>query len=303
MKRAAPENARYAWYAAAALAVSGWLLSSAPAALGQPDQTMATPDEPDNPRVRVATARGEFQVELYREAAPASVEWFLTLAGQQDAVMDNGAEPSADSASEGMPAPVSHYAGQHFDRILPGVLIQSSGPLDSELPESLAARAPAPEINAALLGLDQQPLLEADGGLHSWLNITGRRQFEDRILTPLYREMGITDRETLAARSDEVTQRLQESTVADAYRWQGYRYDEQLLSRPPRTGSVLLLAATPQRSSAAIAVTLTDTYWLRGQHTVIGQVVDGMSVVRALGSQPRRGTPPATIYRIETDRQ
>jgi cyclophilin family peptidyl-prolyl cis-trans isomerase len=147
----------------------------------------------------------------------------------------------------------------------------------------------------------QQPLLDADGNVHPWLNITDRQQFEQRILTPLYREMDITGREVLADRSDEVTRRLQDSTVADVYRRRGYRYDGALPSRPPRIGSLLLLSVTPERSSATIAVTLTDARWLRGQHTVIGQVVDGMPVVRALGSQPRRGTPPATIYRIETE--
>lgn len=275
MNCATPDTERPSVLAAAALLCA--LLLTAPLALGQPDAARDAMDDPDNPLVRIDTARGEFLVELYPEAAPDSVEWFLSVAGEED-----------------------HYAGQSFDRILPGVLIQSSGPVNDELPAPLAAQAPAPELNAALLGLDNQPLLEADGSLHSWLNITDRQQFEDRILVPLYREMGITDREALAARSDEVTGRLRNSTVADAYRRQGYRYDDELPSRPPRTGSLLLLAESPERSSATIAVTLTETHWLRGQHTVIGQVVDGMPVVRALGSEPRRSTPPATIYRIET---
>lgn len=271
------------------------LLLTAPAALAQPGtaRARAAMEDPANPLVRMDTARGEFFVELYPEAAPASVEWFLAVAGQ------SGEGVEADAGLDADETPVSHYAGQSFDRILPGVLIQSSGPSNADLPAALTAGAPVPEINATILGLEQQPLFEADGSVHAWLNITDRQQFERRILTPLYRELGISDREALTARSDEVTERLQDSTVADAYRRQGYHHNQELPSRPPRTGSLLLLAATPERSSATIAVTLTDTHWLRGQHTVIGQVVDGMPVVRALGSQPRQGTPPATIYRIE----
>ncbi|MEX1198321.1 MAG: peptidylprolyl isomerase [Pseudohongiellaceae bacterium] len=274
MNCAVPEADRPGPFFRAAVAMC-YALLLAPMAQAQPDAVRDAMDDPANPLVRVDTARGQFTVELYPEAAPASVEWFLAVA--------------------------ESYAGQTFSRILPGVLIQSSGPANNELPAPLADRAPAPEVNATILGLEQQPLLNPDGSLHAWLNITDRQQLEERILTPLYRDMGIPDREALAVRSDEVTERLQNSTVADAYRRQGYRFDDELPSRPPRSGSVLLLAESPERSSPTIAVTLTEAHWLRGQHTVIGQVVDGMSVVRVLGSQPRRSTPPATIYRIETD--
>ncbi|MGM0634153.1 MAG: peptidylprolyl isomerase [Pseudomonadota bacterium] len=250
------------------------LLAAAPAsAQTLLDRARADMSDPGNPLLRISTARGEFHVELYPEAAPESVEWFRSL----------------------MP----HYAGLTFDHIVPGVLIRSSGPGMQELPSSLASAAPAPEINAGQLGLEQQPLMDDTGRVHDWMNLAGRQQFEEEVLVPLYRELDIRDRQSLEERSDEVAARLRDSSLAEAYRRQGYVYDEDMATRPPRAGSVLLLAATPERSSARIAVTLTDTPWLRGRHTVIGQVVGSQSVVRVLGSEPRRGSPPAVIYRIE----
>lgn len=257
----------------AALTVFLILLALLPAAPASAqtllDRARAEMSDPDNPLLRISTARGEFHVELYPEAAPESVEWFRSV----------------------MP----HYSGQTFDHIVPGVLVRSSG----TLPEELTSTAPAPEINAGMLGLEQQPLMDDTGRVHDWMNLADRQQFEAEVLMPLYHELDIRDRQSLEERSDEVAARLRDSSLADAYRRLGYVYDENMATRPPRAGSVLLLAATPERSSAHIAVTLTDTPWLRGRHTVIGQVVGSQSVVRVLGSEPRRGSPPAVIYRIE----
>ena len=268
-------------YPAGTIRVAAWLtllvvalMAALPAtAQTRLERARAAMSDPANPLVRISTARGEFHVELYPEAAPQSVNWFRAL--------------------------MSEYAGQTFDHIVPGVLFRSSGPLTDELPPSLAAQAPRPEINAGLLGLEQQPLMDDSGRVHAWMNLADRQQFEQEVLMPLYRELGISDASRLDGRIDEVAGRLRDSSLADAYRRMGYVYDEDTATRPPRAGSVLLLAATPQRSSARLAVTLTDTPWLRGRHTVIGQVVEGMSVVRVLGSEPRSSSPPAVIYRIE----
>lgn len=292
MNCAVPERGQSVCHAMLACLIGLALLCPLPtAAQDQLQRARADMTDPDHPLLRISTARGAFFVELFPESAPASVDWFLALTGERDGTGNNGGRD--------LPDPVDQYAGLTFNRILPGILIQSNGPEEDELPDTLADAAPPPEINAVMLGLEQQPLLDPRGTVNPWMNIRDRSHFEQAVLAPLYRQMGIDGRSALEARRDEVVGTLRDSTVADAYQRQGYQYDDQLPSRAPRTGSLLLLAATPQRSSGRIAITLTDAPWLRGKHTVIGEVVGSMAVVRALGSEPRPGSSPAIIYGVE----
>ena len=60
--------------------------------------------------------------------------------------------------------------------------------------------------------------------------------------------------------------------------------------------------AGPNTGGSQFFITLDETSWLDDRHAVFGRVVDGMDVIKAIGSVPKgaqdRPTEPVTIERI-----
>lgn len=221
-----------------------------------------------NPLMLIRTSRGEIYVELFPEAAPRNVANFIALAQAQVPMFD---------VATGTTVTPNYYDGLSFHRVLPYTLIQSGAPRQPG--------APVPEyqiddeINATQLGLDQIKVLDETGSPNALLNLQDNEDFQQEILVPLYRQMGITSPEMLESRQGAVLSALRELTLQRAYENQGYRYNNRLPSRQPLRGSLAMAGSGPNTNQAEFFITTIDTPWLAGKSTVIGQVVEGMDIV------------------------
>lgn len=226
-----------------------------------------------NPLLEISTSEGEIYLELFADAAPNSVRRVLELANQQ------------------------YYDGLVFHRVVPASFLQTGA---VERAGRLRATAIADEINARGLGLEQQPLLDSSGKPHPWLNIRDTADFQQRVLVPLYRNMNISNSEQLAARQEQVVQRLQQMNLLQLHEFTGYRYNGSLPSRRPLSGSVMLANRGPGSNDGELLLSLQDTPWLTGTHTVIGRIVSSLSLASSISRQPESSVRVYSIRQLDT---
>lgn len=231
-------------------------------------------ENPANPLLLMRTSRGDVYLELFPQAAPRNVANFIALA-HGEVPLVTAVTPESRSASG--QTPQYWYDNLAFHRVLPGYIIQSGAPQtqgspvpDIELDD---------EINARQLGLHEEKLLDSAGNPHPWLNLQDAEDFQREVLVPLYRELGITSPQMLETRQSEIFSTLRDMTLQQAYENMGYRYNDRLPSRQPLRGAVAMAEAKPNSNRSEFFITLTDTPWLAGRTTIIGQVVEGMDIV------------------------
>lgn len=229
-------------------------------------------DNPDNPLVIIATTRGDILAELFPAEAPQTVANFLGLA--------TGTKPHVDPYTS-QEATRPFYDGLVFHRVIDGFMIQGGSPTGQG--DGTPGYQFRDEINALSLGLDKMPLLDENGVPHPVLGIQSQQDFQQRVLIPLYAAMGITSQQSLDARAADVEQRLRSMTVKQNFEMLGYRYTETLMSRAPLRGVLAMANSGPDSNGSQFFITLADTEWLTGKHTVFGKVRAGMEVVEAIG--------------------
>lgn len=235
-------------------------------------------EDPRNPLMQVQTSRGDFFIELYSAAAPRNVANFTALANAQVEMFDPATQTRTQPA---------FYQNIYFHRVIANFLTQAGVARSSTdpVPETKLAD----EINARQFGLHQMPVLDEFGKPHPWLNLANKQDFEDTILVPLYRKLGIMTPEALEARQFEVMEILQNMTLEQAYENLGYRYNNLLPSRPTLRGHVGMASDQPNTNSTQFFVLNADAPWLRGRVTIIGRVVEGMDVVDRINQLSRVG--------------
>ncbi|HNY78670.1 MAG: peptidylprolyl isomerase [Sedimentisphaerales bacterium] len=236
----------------------------------------AEPNEPSSdPHCLIKTNVGDIVVRLYAKEAPKTVENFLGLAEGTKVFVDPKTEHKVRKA---------YYNGLTFHRVVKGFMIQGGCPLGTG--EGGPGYKFEDEINADALGLDKLNVLDEQGRPHPWLGIRSQEDFNNTVLRPLFRVMGITSDEQLAARQEEVNQRVHTMRLKEAYVNLGYKYNAKLKSHAPKRGSLAMANSGPNTNGSQFFINLVDTPWLTGKHTVFGEVVKGMEVVDRIGEVP-----------------
>ena len=232
-------------------------------------------EDPTNPLVQIATTSGDIVIELFPREAPETVANFLGLA--------TGTKPFIDVATgEELIRPF--YDGLVFHRVIDSFMIQSGSP--TGLGDGFPGYRFPDEISAQSLGLDKMLVLDADGVPNAVLGIRSQQDFQQRVLGPLYQSMNITSQQQLDVRTSEVDERLRKMTVQNNYELMGYHYRNDLLSRAPLRGVIAMANSGPDSNGSQFFITLVDTPWLTGKHTVFGKVRAGLDVVDAIGKMP-----------------
>lgn len=228
-----------------------------------------------NPLVLIQTTRGDIVVELFPAEAPRTVENFLALA--------EGSKPFTDPAT-GAQVQRPFYDGLSFHRIIAGFMIQGGSPTGGG--DGGPGFTIADEINAQSLGLDQMPLIDAEGYPSPLLGISDQTAFQQTILKPLYESMGIRSDADVAQRSGEIEARLRGMSLKSFYELLGYRYSNSGLSRAPLRGMLAMAGNGPGTAGSQFFLTLADTPWLTGRHTVFGKLRAGQAVLDSIGRVP-----------------
>lgn len=250
-------------------------------------------EDPTNPMVIIETSRGNMLFELFPREAPQTVANFIGLADGTKAWVD---------AATGLEQTRPFYDGLGFHRVIRGVLIQGGSPTGGD--DGYPGYFVPDEINAASLGLDRMGVLDEQGVPNPVLGVASQEDFQQKVLKPLYDTMNITSQAQLQPRLGEVDQRVRELSVQQLYEMQGYHYSGNLVSRAPVRGVIAMASAGPDRNGSQFFITLADTDWLVGRHTVFGKIRAGFEVLDAIGAARvdarNRPLPAVTIVSIRT---
>jgi len=226
----------------------------------------------DNPLVEIRTSLGSMVLELFPDEAPRTVENFIGLA--------EGTMPWIDPDT-GLEVMRPFYDGLVFHRIIDGFMIQGGSP--TGLGDGSPGFSFPDEINARSLGLDKMQVFDDQGRPHPILAIRNQQDFQEKILVPLYAQMGITSEQQLEDKIDEIDQRLRNMSVKESFENLGYRYTERVISRMPVRGVIAMANSGPNTNGSQFFINLGDSDWLAGKHTVFGKVRAGLDVLDAIG--------------------
>jgi len=226
----------------------------------------------DNPLVEIRTSLGSMVLELFPDEAPRTIENFIGLA--------EGTMPWIDPDT-GLEVMRPFYDGLVFHRIIDGFMIQGGSP--TGLGDGSPGFSFPDEINARSLGLDKMQVFDDQGRPHPILAIRNQQDFQEKILAPLYAQMGITSEQQLEDKIDEIDQRLRNMSVKESFENLGYRYTERVISRMPVRGVIAMANSGPNTNGSQFFINLGDSDWLAGKHTVFGKVRAGLDVLDAIG--------------------
>lgn len=244
------------------------LAGLAPAARAGDDLPL---ENASDPVAVIKTSLGDIYVELFATEAPKTVDNFLGLAEGTKAWKD-------PKTGEMVKRPF--YDGLVFHRVIKDFMLQGGCPLGNGTGDP--GYKFADEIDAGALGLDKIKAFE-NGRPHGWLMIRSQPEFQQKILQPLLREMGIHGKEELEAREADVKKRIDALTIQEAYELMGYDYLNDVGAHAPKKGALAMANSGPATNGSQFFINLKDTEWLSGKHTVFGKVVKGMDIVEKIG--------------------
>lgn len=230
---------------------------------------------PDNPIVLIRTNLGRFYAELFQKEAPKTVANFIGLA--------EGTRKFTDPKTQKW-VKRNFYDNLIFHRVIKQFMIQGGDPLGNGTGNP--GYQFEDEINADTLGLQKTKVFDDKGNPHPWLQVRSQNDFNRVVIFPLLRQMQIKNQSDMQKRKREVRNRLDTMSLKDVYQNQGYRYNSKLRSYRPKRGVLAMANSGPNTNGSQFFVSLVDTNWLMGKHTVFGKVVKGMSVVDRIGKVP-----------------
>ena len=258
-------------------------------------------EDPENPLALVKTSMGDFIVELFAKETPETVANFLGLA--------EGTKEFKDPVS-GEQVKRPYYDGLTFHRVLKNFVVQGGCSLGT------GSGGPgyrfANEINGKALGLDKQKAVDFSNPQGPRPNpltgIRSQQDFHQFILTPTFKELGITTPDQAQAREPEIKAAVAKMTVLDVLKNKGYAFLDEGNSHGMKRGTLAMANAGPNTNGSQFYVNLKDNEYLNGKHTVFGRVVQGMDVVDKMsnvavgqGGKPREALKIISIRRYTPD--
>ena len=257
------------------------------AALADAQSALALMEDQTNPLVELNTSQGTLYIELFVQEAPRNVAQILALMAGEVELIDG---------TTGTAFNPLYYNGMIFHKAIPGFLIQTGSPYLS--PIGAPAVLLQDEINASALGLGSERVIGPDGGTNPLLNIVSQEDFTREILLPVYRDMNITSGANVLEKQDAIITQLKNMTINGLYELQGYRYLDDRFSHSNLRGTVSLANTGGNSNGPEFFINLNDAPWLDGKHTVVGAVVEGFSVVEAIGSIELLAIAPSRLSTV-----
>jgi peptidyl-prolyl cis-trans isomerase A (cyclophilin A) len=84
----------------------------------------------------------------------------------------------------------------------------------------------------------------------------------------------------------------------------GYRFEDETKGSPHnfnKPGKLAMANSGPNTNGSQFFITVADTSWLTGKHTIFGEVVEGYDVVEKIANAPRNSSDkPNKEIKIET---
>jgi peptidyl-prolyl cis-trans isomerase A (cyclophilin A) len=226
-----------------------------------------------DPVVIMKTSMGEIVLQLFLQDAPKTVANFIDLA--------EGKKEFTDPRT-GQKVKRPFYDNLIFHRVIKDFMIQGGCPLGTG--SSSPGYAFEDEINADRLELHTIKAFDRVKGPHPWLLCRTQEDFARTVVVPLCKSMGISSWQEMNERMEEINEKLFTLTLKEVYINAGYRYSQELNSHPPDRGVIAMANAGPNTNGTQFFITLVDTPWLTGKHTVFGTVIEGMDVVDMIGT-------------------
>ena len=240
--------------------------------LASADEETPTLERPDNPVAVIKTSKGDIQVELFAKEAPKTVTNFLGLA--------EGSKPFKDPKT-GEEVTRPFYDGLIFHRVIKDFMIQGGCPLGNGSGDP--GYKFEDEIDAEALGLAKMMAFK-NGQPHGWMGIRSQNQFNQQVVVPLLKDMGIDQsEEAIKANEAKIQARLDAMTLKDAYELMGYVYHQGVGAHKPVKGVLAMANSGPNTNGSQFFINLAETAWLTGKHTVFGKVIKGMDIVEKIG--------------------
>lgn len=221
-----------------------------------------------NPLAVIETSMGTITIELYRHAAPKTVENFVGLARGEREFTD----------AEGKPTKRPYYDGLIFHRVIPNFMIQggdikgngSGGP----------GYQFADEMNAKALGLDKIKVSSSQ---------PAQRDVQEVARLEVFKKLKINSQADLTAKMKEAEalfkseqMKWKDKTLEELYIARGITYTPNLESESNTKGSLSMANAGPNTNGSQFFLSVVDNLYLDGKHTVFGRVISGLDVAEKI---------------------
>ena len=221
-----------------------------------------------NPIAVIETSLGTITVELYRHAAPKTVENFVGLA--------TGTKEFTDI--DGKQAKRPYFDGLVFHRVIPNFMIQG-GDIKGNGTGGPGYQF-ADEINAKALGLDKVKVSSSPMAM---------QEVQQVARMEVFKKLNIKSQADLTAKMKEAEAMFKEEqgkwgnkTMEELFTARGVTYTPNLESESNTKGSLSMANAGPNTNGSQFFISVADNTYLDGKHTVFGRVLSGLDIAEQI---------------------
>ncbi|MFO1472042.1 MAG: peptidylprolyl isomerase [Turneriella sp.] len=236
-----------------------------------------------NPIAVIETSLGTITVELYRHAAPKTVENFVGLA--------TGTKEFTDI--DGKQAKRPYFDGLVFHRVIPNFMIQG-GDIKGNGTGGPGYQF-ADEINAKALGLDKVKVSSSPMAM---------QEVQQVARNEVFKKLNIKSQADLTAKMKEAEAMFKEEqgkwgnkSMEELFTARGITYTPNLESESNTKGSLSMANAGPNTNGSQFFISVADNTYLDGKHTVFGRVIAGLDIAEQITKVERdqQDRPKTTV--------